>query len=277
MIQQNINTPELISIIKNSIYNSLPLSIVRCGDGEMHMLKNPNDFIQKSHKLIYHRSMCINIHRDFNWKCAVHSNTIEKPKACECYLKVPRFLDWINNSKKIISYAIKYSDYVGLVVPGKNSNFYSISNDVIGRYGINTNKLKIISSLFPGEETFGSLNSFKSIIQGNDIHIITSNVDRFVKGDIDKLLGVNISYTDISKGRSIDPNIKTHVKESIKNTDKQIILFGGGYAIKDLIPWSSKKYGKISIDVGSVLDAWSGYQSRRMFLDSRFEYLNWIK
>ena len=59
--------------------------------------------------------------------------------------------------------------------------------------------------------------------------------------------------------------------------NQPIILFGGGYGVKSLIPWSAKELGKISIDVGSVLDAWSGYQSRHMFLEDRFKHLVWVK
>lgn len=277
MIQQNVNTPSLISAIRHAISHSSPLSVVRCGDGEMHILKTPNDFAEDRQKTIHYHSLCTILARENIWRCNVHSQGTAKPIACNCYLKDGKVISWLKESREIISSSIKNSDYVGLVVPEKNLNYYSISKDIIRRYGIDPEKLKVISSLFPREEMFGSLNSFKSITRGKGIHIITPNVDRFINGGLDKLLGVNISYTDISGGNAYEPNIRNLVKEAIKITDKQIILFGGGYGIKDLIPWSSKEYGKISLDLGSVLDAWSGYQSRLMFLEDRFKHLNWIK
>lgn len=277
MIQQNVNTPSLVTAIRHAVSHSLPLSVIRCGDGEMHILKNANDFSEDRHKLIHYHSLCTILARENIWRCNVHSPGTVKPIACSCYLKDSNVTSWLKEARTIISSSIKNSDYVGLVVPEKNQNYYTVSKDVIRRYGINPDKLKVISSLFPREEMFGSLNSFRSIIRGNGIHIITPNVDRFINGNIDKLLGVNVSYTDISGGDAYEPKIRNLVKESIKTTDKRIVLFGGGYAIKDLIPWSSKEYGKISLDVGSVLDAWSGYQSRLMFLEERFKHLTWIK
>lgn len=277
MIQQNISTISLISSIKHAISNSLQLSVVRCGDGEMHILKNSNDFLEDRHKMIHHHSLCTILDRENIWRCDVHSPKGTRPIACTCYIKNSHVYSWLSNSRKIISSAINDSDYVGLVVPEKNLNFYSIPKSVVRRYGINPDRLKVISSLFPREHIFGGIDSFRSILQGNNIHIITPNVDRFINGNLDKLLDIEVSYTDISSGEAYEPEIRDLVKESIKTTDKKIILFGGGYAIKDLIPWSSKEHSKIALDLGSVLDAWSGYQSRLMFFEDRFKHLNWIK
>ena len=276
MIIQNTDTSVLISAIKDAILNLSPLSVVRCGDGEMHILKNENDF-SDNHKLIHHHSMCLIQFRENIWTCSTHKPG-NKPSTCNCYLNNKKSKEWISLAREIISYSIKNSDYIGLTVPDKNPNYYSISKDILKRYNIDSTKLKTISSLFPREESFGSLNSFKEIIQGNDVHFVTSNVQRFKDNNIHKLLGVNVTYTDIS-GNSImsDTGVLERIKKDIISTAAPIILFGGGYGVKSLIPWSAKELGKISIDVGSVLDAWSGYQSRHMFLEDRFKHLVWVK
>jgi len=220
--------------------------------------------------------MCLIQFRENIWACSTHKSMGNKPSTCKCYLENENYKRWISLSREIISYSIKNSDYIGLTVPGKNHNYYSISNDVLKRYNIDSSKLRVISSLFPREESFGSLEAFKDIIQGNNIHIVTSNVQRFKDNNIHKLLDVNITYTDIG-GNSImsDINVLERIKKDIINTKAQVILFGGGYGVKGLIPWATKELGKISIDVGSVLDAWSGYKSRHMFLEDKFKHLLW--
>ena len=51
MIVQNTTDLELIDAIKLSIKNKTPLSVVRCGDGEMHILKQAIDFPGNSSSL----------------------------------------------------------------------------------------------------------------------------------------------------------------------------------------------------------------------------------
>lgn len=277
MIIQNIDTVTLVTAIKTAVSTLSPLSIVRCGDGEMHILKNKTDFTG-TRELVHHHSLCLIQFRENIWTCSKHSSVENKPTACECYLDNNKSLKWRSLAREIISYSIKNSDYVGLTVPGKNANYYSISKDILKRYNIDSTKLKTISSLFPREESFGSLKSFKEIIQGNAVHFVTSNVQRFKDNKIHELLGVKVTYTDISGNPVMaDTTILERIKKDIINTTAPIILFGGGYGVKSLIPWSAKELGKISIDAGSVLDAWSGYQSRHMFLENQYHYLNWVK
>lgn len=280
VITQNTTDSELVFAIKNAIKNLTPLSVVRCGDGEMHILKSANDIKETRDLPVHHHSMCLILSRENIYRCSIHSpikNVGDKPICCTCYLNNHIHNSWRNEARQIISDSIKNSDYVGLCVPGHNPKYYTISSEVLSRYGINSNKLKVISSLFPRQKSFGSIESFKEIIQGNDIHIITSNVKRFYENDIAKKLGVNVTYTDISTKPAHTKEVRELVKMNIKETDKKIILFGGGYAIKDLIPWSSKEYGKISIDVGSTLDAWSGYKSRTMYDQLEFQHLVWTE
>lgn len=277
MISQNIDTVTLVTAIKTAVSTLSPLSIVRCGDGEMHILKNKTDFTG-TRELVHHYSLCLIQFRENIWTCSTHKPIGNKPTTCKCYLDNNKSLKWRSLAREIISYSIKNSDYIGLTVPGKNANYYSISKDILNRYNINTNSLRTISSLFPREESFGSLESFKEIIQGNAVHFVTSNVQRFKDNKIHELLGVSVTYTDISGNPVMaDATMLKRIKKDIINTTAPIILFGGGYGVKSLIPWSAKELGKISIDVGSVLDAWSGYQSRHMFLENQYHYLNWVK
>lgn len=268
----NISNSELFSKIKHSIQNKNKLSVVRCGDGEFHLLKNEYDFDERSRPI--HRSAMTNIlNRNGIWRCSTHMLPDGSIRACKCYLDSKVAMSWVGEIKGYIIDAIKNTDYLGLSVPNKDPRFYSISNDVLERNTINTNTLNIVNSTFPRSPEFGSLLGFKTLIQNNDIHIITPNVGRFKKSNVDKMLGINISYTDISGERSY--KLRNMIKSSIKDSGKKIFLFGGGAAIKDLIPWSSKEMNAVSIDVGSVLDGWSSTPSRKYIDDPNFSYLKW--
>ena len=280
LIHQNTTDLQLVVAIKKAIKDGQPLSVVRCGDGEMHILKRVSDFPREQQQLTHHHSLCLIQWRENVWRCTKHApvnpNAL-KPNTCSCYVNHPLSHQWRSLARELIAYSIRESDYVGLTVPGRNANYYTITDTVLNRYAIDATKLKTISSLFPREKVFGGIGSFRSIIQGKPLHIVTPNVKRFQEGRLHDLLGVHITYTDISGRESYHSDIRTRVKKDLQITNAPIVLFGGGYGIKSLIPWSAKELGKVSIDVGSVLDAWSGLQSRHMFLEEKFKHLNWIK
>jgi len=280
VIQQNTTDADLIIAIKKAVKHKQPLSIVRCGDGEMHILKREDDFLGEQQKLTHHHSLCLIQYRENIWKCIEHAPVNPaslKPNTCQCYLTDNKSLEWRKIARDVISYSIKESDYVGLTVPGRIAHYYSITDTILQRYGVNPHNLKTISSLFPREEMFGSLENFKKIIQGNDIHLVTPNVERFKNGKIENMLGVNVTYTDISGQESWHPDVREKIKKDLLITKAPIVLFGGGYGVKSMIPWAAKELSKIAIDVGSILDAWSGLQSRHMFMEEKFAHLNWIK
>tara|TARA_R110000822_G_scaffold288991_3_gene410246 strand:+ start:52 stop:903 length:852 start_codon:yes stop_codon:yes gene_type:complete len=280
IIEQNTSDHDLIAVIKKAVKHKQPISVIRCGDGEMHILKDVNDFSVEQQKLTHHHSLCLIQWRENIWKCKTHAPVNPdalKPNTCTCYLKSPNSQQWRNLARYLISYSIKEADYVGLTVPGRITHYYSITDTILQRYNINSHKLKTVSSLFPREEIFGGLENFKKIIQGNNIHLVTPNVERFKAGKIEDLLGVNVTYTDISGQESWHSDVRQKIQKDLSITEAPIILFGGGYGVKTIIPWAAKELGKIAIDVGSVLDAWSGFQSRHMFMEEKFDYLNWIK
>ena len=279
IIEQNTSDIELVQAIRKAIKHKQPLSVIRCGDGEKHILKNVDDFAGEQQKLTHHHSLCLIQWRENIWKCKTHAPvnpTALKPNTCSCYIQSPISEEWRRSARGVIQYAIKEADYVGLTVPGRNAHYYTITDNILQRYGIEYNKLKTISSLFPREELFGSLENFKSMIQGNDVHFVTPNVQRFKAGNIEDVLGVNVTYTDISGKETWHSDVRQRIQTELRNVSAPIILFGGGYGVKSLIPWVAKEFGKVGIDTGSIIDAWSGLQSRHMFMKEEFAYLNWI-
>ena len=274
-----LQTQNLISRIRHCIQNGLPLSVIRCGDGEFHLIKNSSDFTDSRKLKVHYGSMNVILKRNKIWKCPHHPGNIDKStkKPCSCFLgnyeEDPIALKWKNTMKGYVIEAIKKSNYVGLTVPGKDEAFYGIDESILQRNGIDTNVLVNIDSLFSRSKDFASLPSVRSLIDGNDVHIVTNNVNAFIKSEISKKLRCNVTYTDLSHDRAYV--LRDKIKEDISNTSTKIILFGGGATIKDLVPWAAKNYGKIAIDVGSVLDPWSGTPSRLAFDQPNYKHVKW--
>jgi len=276
-----LTTKNLISRIRHCIHNGLPLSIVRCGDGEFHLIKNASDFKNPRHLKVHYGSINVILKRNKIWECPHHPGNIDRSsgRPCSCFLgnyeDDPVALEWKNTMKGYVIEAIKKSNFIGLNVPGKLEVFYGIDESILKRNGIDTKVLVNIDSLFSRSKDFATLPKMRQMINGNDVHIITSNVKAFINTDISKKLGCNVTFTDISADRAY--KLRNVIKEDISKTDAKIILFGGGGAIKDLIPWASKNHGKVAIDVGSVLDPWSGTPSRIMYDNPEMNYVKWVQ
>jgi len=54
-----LQTQNLISRIRHCIQNGLPLSVIRCGDGEFHLIKNSSDFTDSIKLKVHYGSMNI--------------------------------------------------------------------------------------------------------------------------------------------------------------------------------------------------------------------------
>lgn len=275
------STKNLIKRIKHCIQNGLPLSVVRCGDGEFHLIKNASDFKTPGHLKVHYGSINVILKRNKIWECPNHPGNVDRStkKPCSCFLKKyendPVALKWKDMMKAYVIDAIKNSNYVGLNVPNKLEAFYGIDESILQRHGVNTDVLVNIDSLFSRSKDFATLPKMRQMIDGNDVHIITNNVKAFIDTGISKKLGCNVTFTDISSDRAY--KLRDVIKQDISKTDAKIILFGGGGAIKDLIPWAAKNYGKVAIDVGSVLDPWSGTPSRIMYDKPEMNYVKWVQ
>ena len=275
------STQNLVMRMRHCINNGLPLSVVRCGDGEFHLIKDSSDFKRPNRLKVHYGSMNVILKRNKIWECPDHPGNINRSlgKVCNCFLgnyeEDPIAMKWKNQVKGYIIEAIKNSNYVGLKVPGKLDVYYGIDDSILEKNGINANKIERIDSLFSRSKDFATLPKMRHLLNGNDVHIITSNVKSFISTNISKKLGCNVTFTDISMDNSY--KLRDIIKKDISTTNAKIILFGGGGSIKDLIPWASKNYGKIAIDVGSVLDPWSGTPSRIMYDHPNFKYVKWVQ
>ncbi len=73
IIEQNTSDSDLVTAIKKAVKHKQPLSVIRCGDGEMHILKNVDDFPGEQQKLTHHHSLCLIQWRENIWRCKTHA------------------------------------------------------------------------------------------------------------------------------------------------------------------------------------------------------------
>lgn len=277
-VKANISDEEIINIINESIKNGTSISVSRCGDGEMHILKNENDFVTDSDKVIHHVSMISILSRNAIFKCTQCKDYKGVHTWCKCYLHNKAAIDWILHMRHIIIDTIKKSDYIGLNCPKVDQRWYGISESVLRRHGIDVNTLKITTSDWPKHPLIGDPNEFKKILDGRPIHIITSRVRNLKRVQFESYIGSPITYTmlnDEEGTTNMSYYQRKELIDSLSNIKEDIIILGGGAYIKDIIPILKNDYGKICLDMGSVLDIWAGILSRKTFL-SESKHCNWL-
>lgn len=232
-----ISDCDAIRNIQTAITANIPFSFTRLGDGEIHILNGDEPESLK-------QTICN------KWN-AVNYNLIK-----------PMFIDIINNSL--------CSDMIGLMNPNNevckhlkyNEKKWAIPVTYINK--INTNYV-ICDHQLPRSKLFGDIHNFKNIIQGNCIHIISPNIDKLIENNISQLLQVEVTYTKSTNNRD-------ELLNSIKNIKPNIILYGCSLTGKDLACILKNQYGKIALDVGSLLDAWAGIPSRKWFTNGVQNY-----
>lgn len=246
-----INTDEtyLFGELKKSIKDESPFSYARIGDGEIHILTDDSLFTNKI-EIIEHKKIMNSIYKRYDTNS---KNT-----------------KLIQDLRNIILRTIKNSDYLGIP---NIANFdklsklvYQLKMPVLEKYKINNDALKICDATFNRSDLIGNINNFKDLIGNRPIHIMTSNMNRLMNvSKIHKLLNVPISYTQVnhiqsSKERSFYK--REFIMNSLPNIKEHIVLYGLGEGAKDACHTLRNNYGKCVIDMGSVLDAWSGQISR---------------
>jgi hypothetical protein len=181
-IQPNITISESISTIKEKIRTKTPFSFTRFGDGEIYVL-NRNGYKYR------------------DW---------EKIQLCNTwgYSYPDEIQKGYNEMGEIVKYALKNTDMIGIMSethdifdnPGMLfiPEQWSLSIEFIKNLNIDIENMKITESLLPRYKEFGNIFEFSKIIDGNDIHIISSKTNQLKSKNIDKILGVNVTYTDHS-------------------------------------------------------------------------------
>lgn len=236
-IDNNVTHMEGVALLKKAIDAEEPFAFTRFGDGDLNIIRSK-----------------------FNarWIKRGFAKQGLKGSYAENHKKL----------KKVIIDGMKGSDMIGIMSQktirkfGFRPDVWSIPVDDLRRYQIPIEDLVVSDHQLPHSRLCGYIPSFKEIIDGKPIHIISHHSEFLKQNNLDKLLDTEITYT---KSPSYFYSNRDKLFEKFPEIEEKIVLFacsGGG---KDVGVHLKNNYGKVAIDMGSVIDAWAGVISRIRF------------
>jgi len=237
----NITDSSMISIIKTSIKEGKGLSLCRIGDGEIHIL---NRRLTPSLNKLFTTT--------FKYK---------DPNRC------------LEDSRKVLIDAIAKSDYIGIM--GSNSISQNLSE--VWRWNLDKKfldeacrlkSLNIFDCMLVRGNDLGSPKGFKKIIGNKPICIVTPIVDELKKNNLEKHLGVEISYVKVPWGG--DLKNRNHYFKALDKISENIVIISNSLYGKDFPHYLSAK-GKICIDMGATIDGWAGKITRPWFKEGNLQ------
>lgn len=235
-----ITNEDAISLIKEKINSKTPFAFTRFGDGEIHIL-NRNGFEQ------FEKKIC-------------------KQWGYEYPSEIQKVYD---DAGDVIRNAFIKSDLIGLMDKNCgiiNINYkpehWSLKKDLVESWGVKTEDLQICDHMLSRQSFFGSMEGMRNILNGEPLHIITPYVERMKQRNLDKLLGVEVTYT--LHPENINFNNRNSILESFSNIKPSVVVMGIGLQ-KDYGIILRDNYGKIALDMGATMDAWAGIRSRLWF------------
>jgi|TARA_R110000796_G_scaffold124331_1_gene238786 hypothetical protein len=237
----NISDSSMISIIKTHIKERRGLSLTRFGDGEIHILN---------------KRLTPSLTELFTTKFKY-----ENPNQC------------LDDCRVNLISALKNTDYIGIM--GSNSISNALGNTwpwgFDSKFLQEAGRLKdlnIFDCMLVRGNNIGSPNGFKKLIGSNPICIVTPITNELKKNNLEKHLGVKISYVKVPFGGNLK-NRDGHFKELDKIKENIVIISNSLYG-KDFPQYLSKK-GKVCIDMGATMDAWAGKITRPWFNDGNLQ------
>lgn len=241
-LKPNITIPSTIEVLKSKIKNSTPFCLSRFGDGEISIL------LQNQNKHINEEKIC----KDWGYRYPDE-------------LKV-----FYQNSIPILVNSLKNSDIVGIMDPNTpmlppgyyREDTWSLKEEFINLLGINSSNLTICDHMIARSPELGDINNFKNILQGKDLHIISSNKKQLEEKNLSKILECNVTITD--HPYNINFNNRDLILNSFKDIKANVVVTGTSLN-KDYGVILKNNYNKIVIDLGATLDAWAGKISRPWF------------
>lgn len=249
------NTPnrQAAEIIKKKIADSKPFSLTRYGDGEICLLRYDDNELRN-------RIYCKN---------------------------------WGYNQKQELSIALKDframaiktlqdTDMIGVLDRGANKDNilpakkypperWAFPISFLKKHNVDTKNRLVCDHQITRHMEFGNIHNFKKILQGKSLQIISPNIELLKKREIDKLLGVKVYYTKISRSTSFRAR-GAELKYILKSIRAPVVIYGTGSGYKDLGNLIRDRRGSVVIDMGATLDAWSGLETRKWFRKGGKQY-----
>jgi hypothetical protein len=229
----NISNEDLLEKIKTSIKNRIPLSLTRFGDGEIRHLKDcvPDSWIE-----YYNTSWGINSREE-----------------------------GLSLIYKIIKDGIEKSDVIGIM--DKKSHVCEIIGYDYETWGIPSNFLEdkdkiICDHQISRSPELGDVTGFKKIINGTSLCLISPRKNLLEGMGLEKKLDASISFLEVPEGINLKERDK--IINSFDKIKEDVVVFGCSVRGKDF-GVHLKQRGKIALDLGATLDAWSGLVTRKWF------------
>jgi hypothetical protein len=297
MCKWKTNPSYVLDELIKSIQFSLPFSYTRFCDGELALLK-------EYFKLIKNDSYYINLcnadnHIDkFNLFPLPELNTLGyyarkfQSEIIDDYFNnrwcVKSNSDKIHIIKTIgecIISGLQNSSYIGIwdiekdVLHGTPDDFYVWLHSYVPHIELfaecGVNFKNITSASIHREDSIANPLNFKEILNGQPIHIFTSNEYELRNvTKLHELLETEITYTNITpiRGKYESFSFMHHdfLHEECKKINAHVILYGLGYGAKHLPAYLSNNYGKTAIDMGAILDGWAGKITRPYMKDKSY-------
>lgn len=245
MIDENyiypfISDEDAITIIKDKIKTNTPFAFTRFGDGEIHFINGTGyEAFEKTNCKLW----------GYNYPNEV--------------------FDLYTDARKIILKALEQSDIIGIMEkdpPNLSINYkakdWSIKKEVLLSYNINPDKLNIATHQLSRQPCLGSPEGFKDVLQGKSVNIVSPYVVRLKERNLSKLFGAEVNYTE--HPLNVNFNNREDFLKTFAEIKEDVVALGIGLQ-KDYGVILRDEFGKIAIDMGATVDAWSGIASRHGF------------
>ena len=269
-LKVNTSHSQLHSFLSTVIRNPRPFLLSRFGDGEVWLLNGaPNDPSPGS----FDANLGFRKMREAGliYNSAAELNPI------------------IATIKKELEDSLRAADVIGILDPdGENGVDLKKIAYSPKKWSI---PLNLLEKLRPSHDTlicdhlafrtplFGNPHA-QTLLRGTPLHIISPNSQRLQKANLSKILKCDISYTTLKyknlreQNREPMPEAnelfynKEEIIKKLNLIKEDIVLFGAG-TIGKYIGSYLKSAGKVALDYGSTLDAWSGLYTRPWFRSSQ--------
>ena len=237
-LQPNMTNDQFIDKLKMSIEHNHPFSFSRFGDGEIYFI---NDNVP--------------------------------PKVIKSYLQGTYGYTDINEAKMdvlcILNKALSETDVIGLMDKrnpiSRRVSYSKKSWSIHSEYvrGLRDGRgILVADHMITRGRTLGDINSFKHIIQGRGVAILSPHAELLKQNGVHKLLGVDISFIETPMGMSLIDRGSLFLR--FDKIREPIVLYGCSLMGKDFAV-HLKERGKIALDFGATLDAWAGLLTKRWF------------
>jgi len=239
-LRPGLGNKQAIALIQEKIKLREPYAFTRFGDGEIHvLLGNGSD--------------------DFN------------RKVCRFwgYSYPDQLEDFYRDAREIVWRAFLGTDLHGFMDPDcpivemkYMPDIWSLSFDYLDLQGINPEDLLIADHMLSRSREMGSFDGMRALLDGESFHIISPHVEKLQALDWEALIGQRPSFTL----HPMEMNFRNRDQfiNEFKNIKEHVVLMGVGLQ-KDYGIILRNKYGKVALDMGATIDAWSGIISRPWF------------